>query len=161
MTRLRLMKLMYIANREMFKKHGRPILIARASALQKGPVLSEVYDLVNGGRSDEAAWGRYVRNVGPREVQLIEDPSADSLSPAELEILNNVTDDFAQYDDWEIVELTHGFEEWRGNYPDPEANTSHPIETEDILQAVGMGEFAEKIVRDLQDEEDFERIFAS
>src|SRR4051812_3279579 len=86
MTRIRLMKLLYIANRRMLQKHGRPILSARAVAMKNGPVLSEVYRFV--GEIDDDRWSRFIRNEGPKIVRLADDPGDSELSKAELDILD-------------------------------------------------------------------------
>lgn len=161
MTRLRLMKLLYMANRRMLERYGRPILHGRAVAMKHGPVPSDVYALVSGSHADEPTWGKYIRSIGPRNIKLVHDVGPLNLSQAEIDILNEVTDEMAPYSDWDVAEFTHEYREWQKNYPVPTENTSHPIPLEDILEAVGMGQFAEKIVQDLKDEQAFDSIFCA
>lgn len=158
MTRIRLMKLLYIANRRMLKAHGRPIIAARAVAMKNGPVLSEVYGLLD---LYDPKWSRFIENDGTKIVRLHSDPGESSLSPAEIKILDEVTDELAPYEDWEIVGLTHRFREWDSNYPDKDASTSYVIPLTDILGALDMNECADEILGDLADEAEFDRLFAS
>jgi uncharacterized phage-associated protein len=159
MTRIRLMKLLYIANRRMLRKHGRPLLRARAVAMKNGPVLSEVYHFVS--EQSDARWSNFIQNDGPWIVRLVKDPGDSELSQAEAEVLDEVTDELARCEDWEIVRLTHDFAEWSKNYPDRERNTSHTIPVADILEAIQVGESAPDILQDIADEEEFDRLFAS
>jgi uncharacterized phage-associated protein len=48
MSYLRMLKLLYIADRETLKETGRPITGDRIVAMEHGPVLSSVYDLIKG-----------------------------------------------------------------------------------------------------------------
>ncbi len=159
MTRIRLMKLLYIANRRMLQKHGRPILSDRAVAMKNGPVLSDVYRLL--GEIDDHRWSSFIHNEGPKFVRLVSDPGDSELSQAEVQVLDEITDELAQVDDWEIVRLTHEFEEWDKNYPEKERNTSNAIPIEDILAAIGMANETPEILKDIADEADFDRLFAS
>ena len=51
MGRLRLLKLLYIADRESLRETGRPIVGTKLVAMDLGPVHSEVYDLIKGARA--------------------------------------------------------------------------------------------------------------
>jgi uncharacterized phage-associated protein len=50
MDRIRLLKLLYIVDRELLVQAGRPLTGDVAVAMNYGPVLSRVYDLIRGGR---------------------------------------------------------------------------------------------------------------
>ena len=51
MERIRLLKLLYIADRELLAETGRTITGDRVVAMDHGPVLSQVYDLIKGQAS--------------------------------------------------------------------------------------------------------------
>ena len=55
MDRIRLLKLLYIVDRELLAEIGRPLTGDMAIAMKHGPVLSQVYDLIKGiaGRTSE------------------------------------------------------------------------------------------------------------
>lgn len=48
---MRLLKLLYIADRESIREVGRPITGGAVVAMERGPVLEEVYDLIPGATS--------------------------------------------------------------------------------------------------------------
>jgi len=52
MSYLRLLKLLYMADRESLKETGWPIIGTQPVAMDYGPVHSEVYDLVKGTHRD-------------------------------------------------------------------------------------------------------------
>src|SRR6266852_2860195 len=61
MNYMRLLKLLYIANREAIKETGRPITGGPAVAMERGPVLEEVYDLIRGQHREMPLWDKYLR----------------------------------------------------------------------------------------------------
>jgi uncharacterized phage-associated protein len=158
-SRLRLLKLLYIADRIALEKTGSPILGSQIVAMRHGPVHSAVFDLIKGVHIDEPAWSRHFRNVG-RDVVLEEEPEVGKLSRYEIELLNQVVDQRIDLSDWDVAEETHGFEEWQKSYPDPSENTSRPIPLEFLIDAVGRGADKAEIVQDMNDSEAFQRFFA-
>ena len=158
-SRLRLLKLLYIADRISLQKTGTPILGSKVVALKHGPVHSAVFDLIKGEHIDEPSWSRHFRNVG-RDVVLEEEPEVGKLSRYEIELLNEVVDQRINLSDWDVAEETHGFEEWRKSYPDPSESTSRPIPLEVLIDAVGRGADKAEILRDMSDSEAFQRFFA-
>src|SRR4051794_12013200 len=73
MEYLRLLKLLYIADRESIGETGRPLSCSATWALDKGPLSSDVYDLIKGETTAEALWSRHIRTHG-HNVELISDP---------------------------------------------------------------------------------------
>jgi uncharacterized phage-associated protein len=136
MPYLRLLKLLYIADRESFRETMRPILGGKTVAMKKGPLHSEVYDLI---KQHGGLWGRHVC-LDEYDVELVDDPGDSELSDYEVELLSRVAEKYSDLTEWQLVELTHQFSEWLKNYPDPTANTSHRIHLSDILDAVGLQE---------------------
>jgi uncharacterized phage-associated protein len=57
MNYMRLLKLLYIADRESLPRTGRPIVGGPVIAMERGPVLEEVFDLIR-GTSPDASLGR-------------------------------------------------------------------------------------------------------
>ncbi len=62
MDRIRLLKLLYIADRELLAEVGRPMTGDIPVAMKYGPVPSRVYDLIKGlaGRTED--WFRYIES---------------------------------------------------------------------------------------------------
>ena len=157
MSRLRLLKLLYIADREYLKERGRPITGDRVAAMDHGPVLSRTYDLIKGTDIGAPTWGRHFRNLGARDVELGEDPGAGKLSRFEIEKLQQVASRLADLDDWSVAELTHGFPEWEKNAPAKGA--SRPIPLDDLLAATGRLDQKESLLADERALQAADRVF--
>ena len=145
MGRLRLLKLLYIADREALSETARPVIGTRPVAMDMGPVHSEVLDLINGEHSDDAQWAEFICRDGRHEIQLIKNPGVSSLSRYEIEKLNRVSREYWDTEDWELVEITHDFPEWTRNH---RPGTSMSIPMEDIIEAVGRAEDRDEILQD-------------
>jgi uncharacterized phage-associated protein len=154
MSRIRLLKLLYIADRESLQKTGRPITGDRVVSMQLGPVLSELYDCIKGTACHLQTWERFFRSEG-HEVEMLEPPPTDDLCRYEIETLQHVFSQWRDKDEWEIVKATHAFPEWR----DP-GDTSEPIAFEDILKAVGWSEDqAKRILQEAASQAGTDRFF--
>ena len=158
MEYLRLLKLLYIADRESLKLTGRPIIGNHAVAMKNGPLHSEIYDLIRGTHAFEQVWSAHISKQG-YAVRLVSDPGVLDLSEQEIEILHDVAERHRNDSTWDVVELTHTFHEWRKNYRE---GTSSPIPLEDILAGVGFSEEDRAaILSDLEEAHASERLFPS
>jgi len=157
MSYLRLLKLLYIADRESLRESGRPIVGTRSVAMDFGPVLSEVLDLVNGQHADEAVWSEFIRKDG-YAVALEKDPGVLSLSRHEIARLTKTAEEYRNINDWEIVEQTHAFEEWQKNIT-PGTSTTIPLE--DIVKAVGRANELESILQEAEQAVALRRLLGS
>ena len=158
-SRLRLLKLLYIADRISLEKTGSPILGSKLVAMKNGPLHSDVLDLINGNHLEEPAWSRHFRNVG-RDIVLEDEPDVGKLSRFEIQLLNQVVEERINLSDWDVADETHGFAEWQTVYPDPKENTSRPIPIELLIDAVGRGGDKESILQDLRDSDAFDQLFS-
>ncbi len=136
-TRKRLLKLLYIADRELIQSSRRPITGDQAVAMDHGPVLSRTYDLLKGMATGAEVWNRYIEQVGPFTHRLIADPGVGLMSRRELAKLEEVTERYRLVDDDELSLLTHAFPEWKRN--EPAKGGVKPIPTEHVLEALGLG----------------------
>ena len=144
MSRLRLLKLLYIADREGLQERGAPITGDQVVAMEHGPVLSETHDLTKGEHLRAADWSEHFENIGC-DVHWLKDPGTGKLSKYEIEKLNEVARRFEHEDDWALAESTHEFPEWQKNKP---GASSRSIPFEDILEAVGRADDIESIRED-------------
>ena len=137
MSDLKLIKLLYLADREALLRWGRPITTDRYFSMDRGPVLSRVMDLVTDGEDPGAPciWASHISGPANFEVQLRSDAGRDELSDAELALLDEVFRDHGGKSRWELVDLTHKLPEWK----DPQGSTV-PITYRDILKAGGKTE---------------------
>lgn len=134
MSRLRLIKLLYIADREALKDNGRPITWDKWVAMEHGPVLSRFYDVIKGEEAGSTELAKFVAQEG-HQLALKADPGKDLLSRYEVRKLNELSHRYRNMDAWEIVEETHKFPEWIKNNP---GKSSRPIPLEDILAGLNM-----------------------
>lgn len=141
---LKLMKLMYLAERLSFKRYGEPLTGDRLVSMDQGPVLSRTYDHINGSRrSVEGGWEHWIEDRSGHEVALrdasrIRSPEQDLLflSESDLEVLGDTWAEFGHRDKWALVDYTHTHcPEWE----DP-AGSSIPIPYEKLFAALGYSE---------------------
>lgn len=156
MSRKRMLALLYIADRESLKETGRPIIGGRLVAMDYGPIHSEVYDLIKGGRPDQVEWSRHFRNDS-YFVRLHDDVGVSALSRYEVAILNRVSEQRLGYDDWDVANETHAFEEYAKNH---RKKTSTMIPLEDCIDAVGLSKRKDAILRDVKEKEFFDKMFS-
>jgi uncharacterized phage-associated protein len=132
---MKLIKLLYLADRASLIARGMPITGDHMVSMPKGPVLSGILDLINWGASsgERSAWLEYISPPEGYEVRLVTaDPDLDRLSERECEILDEIDASYGKVDRWSLVELTHQLPEWC----DP-CGSSKPIDPAEILRASG------------------------
>jgi uncharacterized phage-associated protein len=154
MSYLRLLKLLYIAEREWLAQTGESITGDRAFAMKQGPVLSTVYDLVKGNESKSGEWDDFIHTDG-YSVELVNDPGRGELSKGIVEKLAQVTERYRNTDDWELSEQTHEFKEWADNFN----GSASLIPWEEILQAQKKPEMVAQVRRDEAARRVFDDVF--
>lgn len=142
---LKLMKLLYLAERESLRVFGEPISGDKLVSMPMGPVLSVTYNLMNGGiPSIQGGWETWIEDraghdLGLRDPSMIRSPEKDllELSDGDLEILDRVWRQYGHKDKFALVEHTHngGCPEWE----DP-MGSSHPIPLERLFRELGYSE---------------------
>jgi uncharacterized phage-associated protein len=145
MSRLRLLKLRYISDRESLVERARPISGDRPVAMVHGPVLTNTYAHIKGGDFLATEWEKYIKREG-RDAALRCDPGVGDLSRYEIAKLHDVARKFKDRDDWEVAECTHTFDEWIKNQP--ASGSSKPIPIEDVLAATGLSQLKDQIAAD-------------
>lgn len=156
MTRLRLLKLLYIADRNALKERARPITGDSVVAMDHGPVLSQTYDLLKGADFSSTIWDRFMQSES-YWVKLIADPGVGKLSRYEITTLQAAAKQFSDENDWAIVEHTHTFEEWRKNQP--AAGTSKRIPLDDLLAATNRLDAKDELTKNAHHEALASRLF--
>ncbi len=143
---MKIMKILYYAERESFRQSGRPITGDRIFAMRYGPVLSNVLDLIRDRTFGAKEWADFIVTEH-NNIRLAEDPGNDELSPFELDILHKVWNEHKDADPFDLATRTHDLPEYAQN-PPPEGS-SVEIPVEDILRAVGRTDI-EKIANDAE-----------
>lgn len=156
MNYTRLLKLLYLAERESIRETAQPITGDHVYALKNGPVLSRTYDCIKGDDPAAATWSQAIRRSGDWDVELSAAPSMTRLSEFEVQLLRRVAEKFRGFDVWELVEHTHTLPEWQKNAPPP--NTRNFISPGDILSALGWGEEVDDILEEARYHAHFDRL---
>lgn len=109
MAYMKLIKLLYVADRVTLLKYGRPITYDNYYSLDRGPILSKTLDLITEGspRGETEYWTKYISEPIGYTVRLADDCPPDELSDAECSILDLVNEQFGHYDRWALVDLLH------------------------------------------------------
>ena len=150
MPHLKLIKLLYLAERTSIKQNNYPILGDKLVSMPHGPVLSMTLDYMQGNKKPGNGWDKWVAPKENHEVSLAKEFDAeelDMLSDATLEILEYIWEKFGNMDQWEISDYTHNnCTEWK----DPK-NSSFPITYEQLLKCLGYeGKKAKKLALELE-----------
>jgi uncharacterized phage-associated protein len=152
MPKLKLMKLMYLADREGYRDDNgpEPFLWDTVVAMKNGPVLAKTLELMEGRASDSKDWDELIAPKGDGELALRRDlkyfnpdefvpdlktwvkTDNGKLCPALEKILDDILAQFGNMDQWDLVEYTHTLGEWH----DP-GEEAVPIEPKEILKAMG------------------------
>jgi uncharacterized phage-associated protein len=156
MACLRLLKLLYIADREWLAETGESITGDRACAMKYGPVLSNVYDLIKGNGSKAGVWDDHIHKEGSA-IELVADPGRGEFSKGIVNKLTEVTERYRQLDDWELSERTHEFPEWTRHFR-PEGGSA-TIPWPDILEAQGKVAMIPAVERDEAARQVFDDVF--
>lgn len=160
---LKLMKLLYLADREAMGRYGEPISFDFIAAMPHGPVLSLTYDLANGStQSQPDGWDAFVTDRAEHEVSIREGMSGSreqlrELSDADVEVLEAVWATFGKMGKWEIRDYTHSK---CGEWTDPEGS-SKPISYRDVFLALGKPpEIADELAEQIASHRKADRVIA-
>jgi uncharacterized phage-associated protein len=133
---MRILKLLYMADRKSIKETGRPVTGDRFMAMERGPVLSQTYDIIKGTDSCSVKWSEFVVRDS-YNIRLIQTPGIGKLCKYEIELLEGLWEEFREFDEWDLVRKTHEFQEWKNNEC---GKSSKPIPLKDVLEAVGQAD---------------------
>jgi uncharacterized phage-associated protein len=140
---LKLMKLMYFAEREAIRCRNVGITGDWFYSMQNGPVLSETLNLMadKEGAGSGPNWNEHIQTPSLWHVRLTRPIEFGAvLSIREIEILRAVWADHGRKNKWNLVDLTHAFPEWDKRARD--FKTSILIRRIDILGALGLDKAA-------------------
>ena len=141
MSILKLMKLLYFVDRASLVKYGRPISYDNMVAMPFGMVLSNAYNLASGTiKPIPNGWESWVSDKQNHNVSLKKPntniESFDELSEADIEIIDEVWQQYGDKTQWELADMQHDPKicpEWK----DPQ-NSSIPISYNDIFMSMGL-----------------------
>jgi uncharacterized phage-associated protein len=150
MDKLKLVKLVFYADRDHIAKFGRPIAGGPYVAMKHGPVSSKLLNDL----AQAAPGAGYPFEARGRRVLALSQVDENELSESDMSVLEAVNAQYGNLDTFRLRDLTHELKAWRKNYPDPKANTSHPLPYEDFFLDLDDDGIL-KIIRDHQQAMDF------
>jgi len=156
MNYMKLMKLLYLADRGALLNWGRPITGDPYFSMKLGPILSAVHDLVTEVPcpDEERFWTAHISPPSNYEVELRADPGNDELSRAEEKLIDEVFPAYGNYDPFDLVELLHKtLPEWK------EIKSGRvPLDYREILR---VGELSPETIEEIESELDNLRLTES
>lgn len=131
---IKLIKLLYLLDREALDRWGVLVTTDRFAAMEHGPIVSNIFNLITDDKSTPV-WSRYISApLGDHEIELRNNSiSTDRLSDAEENLVREIFEQFGHRNRWDLIENhMHKLPEWR----DPGVS-SYPIHIRQILVALG------------------------
>lgn len=138
---LKLVKLLYLAEREYLDRYDEPMFYDRWVSMEHGPVTSITLNLINGlMESDD--WSQFITDRANYEVATVKQglprTEYDQLSKADFALLDDLWGRFGAMGKFEIRDYTHNHcPEWE----DPD-RSSKPIPYERVLKFLGKSDTA-------------------
>jgi uncharacterized phage-associated protein len=116
--KLKLMKLIYFAERYHLRKYGRPITNDTYWAMPYGPVASSAKDIAACTEflaEEERDYAKQYLVCDPAlyAVESVADVDQDIFSDSEIESLNFAYENFGKYGKGTLVDITHRYPEWK------------------------------------------------
>lgn len=153
----KLIKLLYLADREAFDRWDSSITRDEYASLPQGPVVSGIYNLIKGeyfDRFSQTQWNSFFMKDGYDLVAIHKDHlPVEELSPREVEVIDEIESLYRSWDFGKLIDLLHDgsrYPEWR----DP-GESSLPLEQADILKALGRTE--EEVRQILEEDEAYQK----
>ena len=129
MPYIKLVKLLYLADREQIRQRGRSISGDSHWSLKYGPVLEHTLDAIRHGDSE---WGEVTQtDLEAKVISLRAEVPACELSRADCQVLDQVYAEFGSMKWPQLVDHTHGLAEW------VPTSGRRRISLRDIAKAVG------------------------
>jgi uncharacterized phage-associated protein len=128
MNKLKLIKLMYFADREHLAKYGRPIVGGKYYTMKLGPVSSELLDLVNQTGADLDAESAPFVNRGRFELVARETPDEECLSESDRAVLDDIYQQYKYYNEFRLSDESHKLKAYTKNKPPRDGRAELPYE---------------------------------
>jgi len=135
--KVRLMKLIYLSERNFIKQHSEPMLYDELYSFELGPVCSNTLDGVNGAFN--GTWSPYVQLSPDDKMTVVSGATfsrndLDELSDVEMEVLNSAWTSFGWMNRDQIVNYTHVN---CPEYTETVKGTKAPIQYEELFRILG------------------------
>ena len=130
LNKVKLVKLLFWADKEHVIRYGRPIVGGQYYAMPHGPASSELLDHIN-----EASQKGLCPFVLENNLVLSQTSAdKDELSESDIEVLNAINQQYGSFSWWALRNLSHLLVEYINSWRrKPEGSRRHPIAYEDLF----------------------------
>lgn len=158
MNYMRAIKMLYLIDREMLFRFGRRLSRDRVVAMERGPVLSTVLDLINHLDVRSRHWEKHFRRDG-YAIEMVKPPHLGSLSRQEIQVIKDMAAKHVEHDEWDLVNIVHELPEYKKH--EPNSGSCKDIPLVDILKALDKSpEVAAAIAAEEEDDAAFDELLA-
>ncbi len=143
MDYLKLIKLLYLADRAALIETEAPITNDHYASMKHGPTPCQVLELImQEDPPEDSIWHRYV-NRRYFDALLCGPVESEQLSESNVDLLNDTYETYGRLRPSQVVSQTQALPEWQ----DP-GDASIPIDPTDILRYAGYSDYAIELVTD-------------
>ena len=140
---MKLIKLLYIADREMINQTGYPITGDHYCSMKNGPVLSNLYDLIRGKAfgAEQTSWNALFKTDGYNLTRSHESAwELGDLTPREISILDCVSEKFRDHTQFQLRDHLHQKQLFPEVEWEESGSTSRPLPVDSIRHALGFSD---------------------
>lgn len=158
---MKILKLIYFADRYHLRKYGRTVSGAVYYGMKYGPVASEVKDVLNITAQEDdvenAYKNKFIKYMKKYLIGSLKEPDFDEFSESDIEALDFSLKYFSKFDQYELANITHLYPEWENkkNFLS-EQNRRFNIDIMDFFE--NPDEFSKKIIVEKIGKDPFEEI---
>lgn len=156
MNYTKLIKLLYIADKESFRKWNTPITCDNYVSMKNGPVLSKTYNFIKNeslSARDQKKWNVYFQNDG-RNITQVKETADDELSQSEIDILDEIDTKFKNHSYSDMIEYTHDKKHFPEVKWDVAKSSCIAVDIFELLKSIGKS--SDEII-DMQRESDIRK----
>jgi uncharacterized phage-associated protein len=155
MNYTKLIKILYIADKECLKQAEYTITGDVYQSMYNGPVLSNIYDYVKGNKDENSQryWDTFFSKIR-YDLKLVRDNNLehDLLNKREKRILDIIMDEYELKNYQELIEITHNKDLFPEVRWDKVGYSTSSIKIEDIFKSLGKtSEQIKEIEKELQE----------
>ena len=136
-NKLKVLKLIYFADRFHLRKYGRLITNDIYFAMDYGPVPSNVKDIAEAtsflGDSERDYSSQYIIPIDNATLQSVKQVDNSLFSDSDIEALDYIWERFGHLDQFKLAEITHEYPEWKRHKKALELDTRIQMYLEDFF----------------------------
>ncbi len=106
------LKLVFFSDKLFLRKYWRLITGDSYVALKNGPVASTTCDIIKMPEEFDSEYIESFLSRNSYDILLKKNPDMDYLAEKEIQVIDEVYKEFWKYSQWELIDLTHDYQEW-------------------------------------------------